>query len=140
VKKRINRLVVMFVCFICFVMLLPEHATAEEENTKVSVLSISEGGQEYGALYGTPYSEVDDSRWLTLKLGGRGLRIINDDNTDIVLIDKFGSVYIGGQLCNPMREENSTDVKTDFSYGFMYFLLIVTLLLSIYNFLSRKKG
>ena len=139
-KRRIGRLAGTFFCLVCFAVLLSGNVKAEEENTEVSSLTISNDGQAYGELYGAPYSETDDSRWLTLKLGGRGLRIVDNNNVDIILIDQFGSVYIGGELCNPIQTEDKTGVKTDFSYGFMYFLVVVAILLSAYNFVTRRKS
>lgn len=139
-KKKVVGLAGMLLCMICFAALFSVNVKAKEENAEVSSLTISDGGQAYGELYGAPYSEADDSQWLTLKLGGRGLRIVDDNNADIVLIDKFGSVYIGGELCNPNQTENETGIKTDFSYGFMYFLVVVAVLLSVYNFAARRKG
>ena len=138
-KKKISSLAGMLVCLLCFVVLLPENVIAKEEKTEVSSLIISHEGQQYGELYGAPYSETDDSDWLTLRMGGRGLRIVDDNNTDIVLIDQFGSVYIGGVLCNPGQMEEQENINTDFSYGFMYFLITIALLLSICNFFVRKK-
>jgi len=138
-KGKISRLAEILICTACFALLLSGSVNAKEENTKVSSLTIFDEGQEYGELYGAPYSETDDSEWLTLKLGGRGLRIVGDDNTDIVLIDQFGFVYIGGQLCNPDSSVSDNNIKADFSYGFMYFLVIIALLLSGYNFIRGKK-
>lgn len=139
VKKRIGRLAGVLFCLLCFLILLPENVKAGEETAAVSSLTISGDGQSYGELYGAPYSETDDSQWLTLKLGGRGLRIVDDNNTDLVLVDQFGSVYIGGELCNPGQTEGQGGVKADFSYGFMYFLVIAALLLGIYNFVAGRR-
>ena len=69
----------------------------------------------------------------------RGLRIINEEGSDIVLIDQFGEVYLNGQRCNPEQEEKETGIRKDFSYGFMYFLVIVSLALGGYNVLTRKR-
>ena len=109
-KKKISSLAGMLVCLLCFVVLLPENVIAKEEKTEVSSLIISHEGQQYGELYGAPYSKTDDSDWLTLRMGGRGLRIVDDNNTDIVLIDQFGSVYIGGVLCNPGQMEEQENI------------------------------
>lgn len=139
-KRRVGRLTGMVVCLISFVVLLSVTVKAAEGNTEISSLVISDDGKVYGTLYGAPYSDTDDSQWLTLKLGGRGLRIVDENNTDVVLIDQFGSVYIGGELCNPVQTEKNTGIKTNFSYGFMYFLVVVAILLSAYNFVTRRKS
>lgn len=138
-KKKIGVLTGILTCAVYFAVLLTISVNAKEKNTTVSSLIITDDGQEYGELYGGPYSETDDSQWLTLKLGGRGLRIVNNDNADIVLIDQFGSVYVNGQLCNADSKEEQTGVNTNFSYGFMYFLVVVTLLLGSYNFIRGKR-
>lgn len=123
---------------ICIV-LLPCSVHAQENDTETSSLKITDGEQDYGTLYGAPYSDSDDSEWLTLSLKGRGLRIINETGNDIVLIDQFGSVYIDGKLCNPVEAGAETKPYTKFSYGFMYFLVVVSLLLSGFNFFKMKK-
>lgn len=138
-KKRMAGLTGVLLCLICFLMLLPESVEAREETMEVPSLTISGDGQMYGELYGAPYSETDDSQWLTLKLGGRGLRIVDDNNTDLVLIDQFGSVYIGGELCNPGQSESQSSVKAEFSYGFMYFLVVTAIILGVYNFVAGKR-
>lgn len=138
-KKKIGGLAGVLFCLICFLLLPPGNVKAREETTEVPSLTISGDGQEYGELYGAPYSKTDDSKWLTLKLGGRGLRIVDDNDADLVLIDQFGSVYIGGKLCNPDQTEENTGVKAEFSYGFMYFLVVAALLLGIYNFFRGKR-
>ena len=138
-KKRIGGLAGMLVCLIGFALLLPGCVNAREEDTEVSSMTISDEGQVYGELYGADYSETDDSKWLTLKLGGRGLRIVDDNNADIILIDQFGSVYIGGQLCSPGQTEEQTGIHRGFSYGFMYFLVVVALLFSVYYFVVGRK-
>lgn len=138
-KKKICLLTELLTCVVCLALLLSVTINAKEENTKVSSLTISADGQEYGELYGASYSETDDSQWLTLKLGGRGMRIVNDNNTDVVLIDQFGAVYINGQLCNTGSKEEQNGVDADFSYGFMYFLVVVALFLGGYNFIRGKR-
>lgn len=138
-RKRITGLAGVLLCLICFLILLPESVKAREETTEISSLTISGDGQAYGELYGAPYSETDDSKWLTLKLGGRGLRIVDDNHTDIVLIDQFGAVYIGGELCNPDQSESQGSVKAEFSYGFMYFLVVLAIILGVYNFVAGKR-
>lgn len=138
-RKRIAGLAGVLLCLICFLILLPESVKAREETTEVSSLTISGDGQAYGELYGAPYSETDDSKWLTLKLGGRGLRIVDDNHTDLVLIDQFGAVYIGGELCNPGQSGSQGSVKAEFSYGFMYFLVVLAIILGVYNFIAGKR-
>lgn len=139
-RRRINRLLGIVLCVLCCTIFLSGDVVAQEEKVALSSLTISDEDQEYGMLYGSQYSDTDDSQWLTLKLSGRGLRIINEDNKDLVLVDQFGSVYVNGQLCNPEQGEKNDIVETDFTYGFMYFLVILSLLLGCYNFIARKKN
>ena len=42
--------------------LLPKQAFTNKSPS----ISISDGEQEYGRLYGAPYSESDDSQWLII--------------------------------------------------------------------------
>lgn len=138
-KKNIYKTANVIFCIIFCCLCLFNKVTAKEDNIEVPSISISDGEQEYGRLYGAPYSESDDSQWLTLKLGERGLRIVNDTDNDIVLIDKFGSVYINGQLCNPTSTEVDSKYNNESSLGFMYFLIIVSLLIGGYNLLTKKR-
>lgn len=122
-----------------FGILLYSGKVLAEENIEVPSLTVIGEEKEYGTLYGAPYSETDDSEWLILELGGRGFRIINDEGSDIILIDQFGMVYINGEKCNPAPGNEKTDFNNNFSYGFMYFLIIISLGLCGYNLATRKK-
>ncbi len=138
-KKKKYILAGIIGCVMCCILLQSGNVSAKEEDMEMSSLNITDGEMEYGTLYGAPYSETDDSKWLTLKLGGRGLRIVNEEGIDVVVVDQFGGVYINGQKCNPEQEEEKAGVSSDFSYGFMYFMIVVSLGLGGYNFLTRKK-
>lgn len=136
IYKTVNVIFCILFCYLC----LFNKVTAKEENVEISSISISDGEHEYGSLYGAPYSDSDDSQWLTLKLGERGLRIVNDTNDDIILVDKFGSVYINGQLCKSTSTEVDSEFYNEFSFGFMYFLIIISLLIGGYNLLTKKRN
>lgn len=138
-KEKIHRAMRVFSCILFCSILLSGRAIAKEEEMEVSSLTISDGEQDYGMLYGAPYSESDDSQWLTLKLEGRGLRVVNETGNDIVLIDRFGAIYINGKLINQDLSATDSSKDNNFSYGFMYFLVIVSLVLGGYNFIARKK-
>lgn len=118
-------------------MILSEKVKAEEN--EFSSITITDDGQEYGTLFGAPYSEIDDSQWLTLELGGRGLRIVNEEGDDVVLIDQFGAVYIDGQRIHSQQQTNDSEASNTFSYGFMYFLIMIALLLGGYNLIAKRK-
>ncbi len=136
-KRNCNTFIICCLLLVC-IILLSNNVYARENSTETSSLTIIDGEQNYGSLYGAPYSDSDDSEWLTLNLKSRGLRIINEDGNDVVLIDKYGAVYINGKLCNPEESDEEAKPYAKFSYGFMYFLVIVSLLLSGYNFLTKK--
>lgn len=135
-KKNIKKFFGTIICLCVVSLLYAVNVKAEEKET--SEVVITDGNQEYGRIYGAPYSDEDDSKWLTVELEGRGLRVVNDEGNDVVLIDKFGYVYINGQPYNPQpQEENS--INRGFSYGFMYFLIVIALILGIYNLITKKK-
>lgn len=138
-RERIYKWLGIICCVMFCILLAIEKAMAATEDLETSSVTITDGKMEYGTLYGAPYSETDDTEWLTLKLGGRGMRIINDEGSDVVLIDQFGEVYMNGQRCNPEQKEKETIISSDFSYGFMYFLVIVSLGLGGYNLVTRKR-
>ncbi len=138
-KKNHNILIILCCLLLVCVVLLPDNVYAQGNDTEISSLTITDGEQDYGILYGAPYSDSDDSKWLTLSLEGRGLRIINKEGNDIVLIDQFGAIYVDGKLCNPGESDAEAKPYAKFSYGFMYFLVVLSLMLSGYNFLIRKK-
>ena len=138
-RKRTYKCLGAVFCVLGCLLVLAGKAAAKEEGQETSSVTITDGEMEYGSLYGAPYSGTDDTQWLTLELGGRGLRIINEEGSDIVLIDQFGEVYLNGQRCNPEQEEKETGIRKDFSYGFMYFLVIVSLALGGYNVLTGKE-
>ncbi len=137
-RKKIYKFSGIIFCLLFCILLQTDDLNAKDKDTEISELVITDGDQDYGTLYGAPYSESDTSKWLTLSLEGRGFRIVNNEGNDIVLIDQFGSVYINGILCNPVQDEDNSIAANRFSYGFIYFLVIVSLALNGYNFINRK--
>lgn len=115
-----------------------ERLSDERELEETEGFKISNGETDYGAIYGAPYSEADTSEWLTLQLGGRGLRIVNSEGNDVVLVDQFGGVYINGQLCSPNSDDNEEQMSSA-SSGLLYFLVIVSLILGVANVIMTKK-
>lgn len=144
-----NRILKMFTLLFCIIIIMnvSNVVMASEEQKRnsetmnmeeIEGLKFSDGERDFGALYGAQYSETDTSEWLTLQLGGRGLRIINNEGNDVVLVDQFGAVYINGQLCSPNNDDSETKTSS-FSFGFMYFLIVISLILGITNIVLLKK-
>jgi hypothetical protein len=51
---------------------------------------------------------------------------------DVVLLDQYGDVYVNGQLCTPDNADtDDVTVTGSFSFGFMYFLVIISLIMGV---------
>lgn len=145
-RNKIIKMIALTFCMMLITMNSVNVAWASEDSKdkeieleEVEGFRFSDGESNYGELYGAQYSDYDTSEWLTLQLGGRGLRIVNDEGNDVVLVDQFGAVYINGQLCAPDNDDSET-VTSSFSFGFMYFLVIISLILGVINInVIRKK-
>ena len=87
------------------------------------------------------FGQYDDtSKWLTIKPGENGVRIINDDNTDIFMVDKYGGIYINGQLyVNGEEYVQYTPEGFSPENGFLYFLIIISLCFNIFLYRKVKK-
>lgn len=142
-KSRILKMFILLFCIIIImnvsdVVMASEEQKGNSEAMEIEGLKFSNGESDFGSLYGAQYSDTDTSEWLTLQLGGRGLRIVNNEGNDVVLVDQFGAVYINGQLCSPNNDDSEKQTSS-FSFGFMYFLLIISLALGITNIVLLKK-
>ena len=49
-------------------------------------------------------------------MGGKGFRIVNQDDKEIMVVDKDGGVYINGDMVNQKDDQRVP-------YGFLYLLV-----------------
>lgn len=120
-------------CFMLLMISIVGVSTKEVwADTKDDSYTIMKGDDYYGTLYGSEYSADDASKWVTLKMGGKGFRIVNQDDKEIMVVDKEGGVYIDG---------DKVDQKDDqrVPYGFLYLLVVISLLLNIINYVKHRK-
>lgn len=98
---------------------------------------------EYGSLYGSDISDENNetSKWLTYQIGERGIRIINEEQQEIVKIDKYGGIYIKGDVY--LNDSNTPVDKTkskNFSIGFLYLLIVCNFILLLFTRYKLKKS
>ena len=77
----------------------PVASTDEIARSPGTVVQFGEG--RTAELYAAhrPSSPEDKRDWLTLRLGEVGLIVVSDDGkTEILSVDKFGGVYVNGDL------------------------------------------
>lgn len=99
-------------------------------DTKDDSYTIMKDDDYYGTLYGSEYSADDASKWVTLKMGGQGFRIVNQEDKEIMIVDKDGNVYINGDKLNQNQRV---------PYGFLYLLVVISLLFNVLNFVRRTR-
>lgn len=144
-------LIVLFMGMVFFVLSSSYRINASESRDKqfdsmefkmkeMEGVRVTDGQNNYGEIYG----EMDEFGWLMLRLGERGLRIVNEEGNDIILIDKFGGIYmngkvfINGELCMNNNDDNEFELYNRL-LGFLYFLVIIALIFGISNFVVMKK-
>lgn len=128
----------IFSILVIFTFLIPINAFAEEVNEE-SVIKIGENG-EYGQIYGSERNpdQGDNSKWLTIKPGEVGIRIVGEDNKEIVNIDKYGGIYLNGDVY--MQNKKIDPSASNKANGFMYLLIICSLLCNLYLLISKNKN
>ena len=68
-------------------------------------VSINSFAEEKGEL-----DEISDDEWLEIPFGGRGIKVLNEYGTEIVVIDKFGGIYLNGDIyINYEKYKNNID-------------------------------
>ena len=106
--------------------------------------SISFGAEgEYGSIYGAEYDPENGntSKWLTVQLGENGIRFINDNNQDIFMVDKYGGVYVTGTFyVNGQEYVSAEPGMFTPENGFLYLLIILSLLLNSYLLYKQRKA
>lgn len=98
---------------------------------------------EYGSLYGSDISEDNNetSKWLTYQIGERGIRIINEEQQEIVKIDKYGGIYIKGDVyLNDSNTPVDKTKSTNLSIGFLYLLIVCNFVLLFFTRYKLKKS
>ncbi len=127
-----SRKLIVFAAAAVSICMLWFFAGTVQADVKDSSFTVEDGDSYYGTLYGAPYSENDDSKWLTLKVGGRGLRVVNSADEEILMVDQYGGVYLQGTKAAGASEEH-------ISNGFLYLLIVASLALNVINFVKKPK-
>lgn len=85
----------------------------------------------------------DHSKWLTLRAGDIGVRIVAQDGRELVAVDNYGGVYLNGDvyLNQELLEQTSSPEPAYFNVanGFFYLLLVTSLGMNIYCVAKIKK-
>lgn len=111
------------------------------ELEKVEGLQFSDGERNYGALYGTQYNGTDTQEWLTLQLEGRGLKIVNDDGTAIVMVDKYGGIYLSGTVyVNSEKYAGNAAETSGFNNFNLMILYVMVMVLFVLCMISLCKN
>lgn len=124
------------------VFVLMMHTTAVFAAEKEDQIEFGDIGK-FGSIYGEEYTneEGETTNWLTVMPGDRGIRIVNSDNQEIVSIDKFGGIYIKGEVfINGEKVGEEKIGKFTPQNGFIYLMVIVSLGLSAYSIKQSKKN
>ena len=106
----------------------------------MSVSAFAEEASEYGTSGSISEEERnpeegDYSKWLTIRAGETGVRIVTKDGNELVAVDNFGGIYLNGdvylnqELLSEKLQEREPDRVAN---GFFYFLLVLSLGMNIY--------
>lgn len=129
--------VIIIIIVFCTVFLFPVYAMEREDE-----IVFGEGGR-FGSVYGEEYINEtgDTANWLTLQLGERGIRIINEEKRELIIVDKYGGIYLNGEVyVNGERYGEDKGNKGVFypEGGFLYVMIIISLGTSIFSL--KKRG
>lgn len=127
-RKKIRTIIsIIILCSI------PFYAFASEKKNEINI------GDEYGTIYGTERNpeQGDTSKWLTIQNGDSGVRIMAKDGKEIVAVDNYGGIYLNGDVF--MNGEKIDPKQSYKSNGFMYLLIIISLVLNGYLLINRRK-
>jgi len=91
--------------------------------------------------------EGDHSNWLTIQAGDIGVRIVSDDNKELVAVDNYGGIYLNGDVylngdhLDEIVSSSEVNVAStpNVANGFFYLLLVVSLVCNCYNGIRVKK-
>ena len=102
-------------------------------------VSINSFAEEKGEL-----DEISDDEWLEIPFGGRGIKVLNEYGTEIVVIDKFGGIYLNGDIyINYEKYKNNIDDGSDqngFNFIVVYGMLALLFVLYGVSFFRDKKS
>lgn len=80
--------------------------------------------------------DVDDhSKWLTIRAGDYGVRIVTQDGMELIAADNHGGVYLNGDVYlnqQQLEQEAPEPAYFNIANGFFYLLLVISLGMNIY--------
>ncbi len=87
-------------------------------------------------------NEDSNDEWSEISFDGRGIKFVNEYGTEIVKIDKFGGIYLNGdvyinndKIDNSMSEELN---ENGFNFIILYAMLSVLLVLYVGSLFKEK--
>ena len=99
-------------CFMILMISIVGVSTKEVwADTKDDSYTIMKGDDYYGTLYGSEYSADDASKWVTLKMGGKGFRIVNQDDKEIMVVDKDVRTKVMENICSHLGLDTNAQAK-----------------------------
>lgn len=136
--KELKKISLSIITLFCLTIALSTTAFGIDKSNEISF------GQdnEYGSIYGAEYDpdNGNNSKWLTIQPGENGVRIIDENNHDIVMVDKYGGVYINGTLfVNNQKYVPASPGMFTPGNGFIYLLIVINLCFNIYLLLKIRK-
>ncbi|MCX4321656.1 MAG: hypothetical protein OSJ59_01690 [Lachnospiraceae bacterium] len=88
--------------------------------------------------------EGGGEEWEEVLINGRGIKVVNGDGAEIVIIDKYGGIYLNGTIyVNQNEYQNISTIESDtssFNFIVIYIMLIVLFILYFVILCGRDKG
>lgn len=81
--------------------------------------------------------------WAEIPIDGRGIKIVNEDGAEIVLIDKFGGIYLNGDVYFNYEKYNGEAAgeeadRSSFNFIVVYVMLGILSVLYLVMFCKDK--
>lgn len=133
---RLHLWITIYLVLLGMISVISVYANDRENN-----MVFGESG-EYGAIYGAGYDPENGNttKWLTIEPGDNGVRIIGENNEDVLMVDKYGGVYINGTLyVNGQEYAPASPGMFSPNDGFLYFLIITSLGVDLYLLYKIRK-
>ena len=138
-KKRIQRLLIGLLLAVSLIT-IPAIAAEQTVYGNAGMITEAERDPETGDL----------SNWLTIQAGDMGVRIVSEDNQELIAVDNFGGIYLNGDVYVNQKlldldtmgtdSEQNVEVKTpNVANGFFYLLLIASLIMNLWHAVKLKK-